>query len=439
MNFDFFDEEPRSLKIHNNEQNIATDLLKLFSFVYYNKIPLLKNNKIRKNNYTKILKNFVLVKEPPYLDFLLDFATARHFLVHRSSVWDIDFPKIMSFFEKPDEAFQYLYEFMEERIRQDRKNRIILQTLHHLPAGKWVNFEAFYKYLITQSKSFIDPPAFFKNKYYANKQVSSNKQLTENLFAMELFWCGVVRTAFNKQQNQVTKASTKQEVIDAIAQIVNNNSLNPEQLDDLPGLETERLREIYDDLFRLTRLDFDLTSFTITPLGKALLEKKKNISTFFARKTSKFTIQPNFEIVIPPNFDERKYFKLLSFIETVRTETLNTFKITKQSVYNAILEGLTQKDLVKFLQSNSAVRVPQNVLDLVRDCFNQFNKIELYNNQYVLKASKVIIRKIEHDPKMSRFIADKLNSETILLKSKANIRTLLAKYKNLGLRVDLKR
>ena len=47
MTSSYFDDEPKNLKVFNNEQNITTDLLKLFSFVYYNKIPLLKNNKTK--------------------------------------------------------------------------------------------------------------------------------------------------------------------------------------------------------------------------------------------------------------------------------------------------------------------------------------------------------------------------------------------------------
>ncbi|GEM_PF-4828059 len=436
--YDFYTDEPKNLKIFNNEQNITTDLLKLFSFIYYNKIPLLKNNKIRKNNYTKILKNFILVKEVNYLDFLLEFSIHNKFLIHTSNFWDIDFNKIIIFLEKTDTAYLQIYDYMEEKIKEDKKTRVITGMLKDLPANKWINFDRFYKTLTTQYKSFIDPPAFFKNKYYANKQITSNKQMTENLFAKELFWTGVVKTTFNKQHAQVSKSSSKPELIEAITRIVNNNNLNTEQLADLPSLESDKLREIYDELFNLTRLDYDLNGFMITPLGKQLLNGKRSITPFFPKKISKFTIQPNFEIIIPPNFDEKKYFKLLSFIETVKTETLNTFKITKQSIYNAILDGVKEKDLGKFLADNSTVKVPQNITDLIEDCYSQFNKIELYKNQYILKASKLIIKKIEHDAELVGFIQDKLNSETLLLHSKININKLINKYKSLGLKIEIK-
>ena len=176
----------------------------------------------------------------------------------------------------------------------------------------------------------------------------------------------------------------------------------------------------------------------LTPVGKALLNNKRNVPQFFPRKVSKFTIQPNFEIIIPPNFDEKKYFKLLSFIETIKTETLNTFKITKQSIYNAILDGVKQKDLERFLSSNSALRIPKNVLDLIEDCYSQFNKIELYRNQYILKASKLIIKKIEHDPELVGYIQDKLNSETLLLQNRLNVHKLINKYKSLGLKIEIR-
>jgi len=437
MNFDFFDEEPQSLKIYNNEQNIITDLLKLFAFVTYNKIPLLKNNKIRKNNYTKILKNFILVKDAAYLDFLLNFSTTNHFMIHHHHAWNVDQTKVIDFFKKPEHALRTIFSFMKEKILVDKKNKIILHTLHNLPPNRWINFEKFYKYLISLSKSFIDPPSFFKNKYYANKQILSNKQMTENLFAMELFWCGIVKIAFNKQQNRINLTSSKEEIIEAITEIVKNNNLNPEQLENLSFLDVERLREIYNDLFRLTKLDFDLSHFTITALGKSLMEDK-NISSFFKRKTSKFVIQPNFEIVVPPFFDEIKYFQLLSLVETIKTETLNTFKISKQSIYNAILNGMKKKDLIKFLKENSESRVPSNLIELIEDCFSQFNKIELYNDKYILKASRVIIKKIEKDPVLSQCIRAKLNAETIVLKNKNDIKILTDKYKSLGLHVNKK-
>jgi hypothetical protein len=78
------------------------------------------------------------------------------------------------------------------------------------------------------------------------------------------------------------------------------------------------------------------------------------------------------------------------------------------------------------------------VLDLINDCYSQFNKIELYRNQYILKASKLIIKKIEHDPELVGFIQDKLNSETLLLQHRLNIHKLINKYKSLGLKIEIR-
>lgn len=437
MSYHFYDVES-GLKVNNNEQNIVTDLLKLFSFIYYNKIPLLKNNKIRKNNYNKILKNFILVREASYLDFLLEFSINNKFLIHTDNYWDVNFERIIGFLQKTDTAFRKIYDFMIYKIRHDRKTKIILSVLKEVTTSRWISFDKFYHYLMSQSKSFIDPPTFFKNKYYANKQTSSNKQQTENLFALHLFWAGLVRITYNKSGHHISRSSTKKDILAGIKRIVENNSLNQDQLEDLPELDKERLKEIYDELYNLTKLDYDINAVALTPIGKALLNDRKSIAQFFPKKSSKFTIQPNFEIIIPPNFDEKKYFKLLSFIETVRTETLNTFKITKQSIYHAILEGWKQKEMEKFLKDNSLVKPPKNVMELMRDCFSQFNKIELYKNQYILKASRPVIRKIEHDTELKHYIQDKLNSETLLLKPKTNISKLVRKYKAFGLNAEIR-
>jgi len=436
--FNTYSDNPQGVKIFNNETNLITDLLKLFSFIYYNKIPLLKNNKIRKNNYTKILKNFVLIKNPAYLDFLLDFSVDKKFIGHKNRIWDINFDAIIEFLNSSGEAFRSVYKFMIHKISNEKKIKIVLNTLSSMQSNKWVDFNVFHRQLIKLSKSFIDPPTFFKNKYYAHKHVDSNKQQIENLFAEYLYWTGIVKTTFKKGPEELNKNSPKEKILEIIEDIVISNNLNQTQLNDLQEEEAPKLYEIYTELYRLTKLNYNLSQFTITPLGRALLNNRKNLTTFFPKKEKKFIVQPNFEIIIPPHFDEKKYFNLLSFIETIKTETLNTFRISKQSIYNAILEGISAKEISKFLTENSKVKVPANVIELIDTCYSQFNKIEIYKNQFILKASKLIIKKIEHDPDLAGFIQDKLNSETLLLKSKTNINKLIKKYKSYGLNTEVK-
>ncbi|MGY5880167.1 MAG: helicase-associated domain-containing protein [Candidatus Thorarchaeota archaeon] len=95
-----------------------------------------------------------------------------------------------------------------------------------------------------------------------------------------------------------------------------------------------------------------------------VLEKPENRETFF--------VQPNFEIsAFTGEMEYQKLYRLMLITEPVHTDVVSTFKITENSIFEAIESGLREEDLIGFLEKESSKPVPANVERSIQDWTSQ--------------------------------------------------------------------
>ena len=108
----------------------------------------------------------------------------------------------------------------------------------------------------------------------------------------------------------------------------------------------------------------------LTEVGARVLQdssvpsKPENRETFF--------VQPNFEIsAFTSEMEYQKLYRLMLITKPVHTDVVSTFKITDESIFEAIESGLREKDLIGFLEKESSKPVPANVERSIRDWTSQ--------------------------------------------------------------------
>ena len=112
-----------------------------------------------------------------------------------------------------------------------------------------------------------------------------------------------------------------------------------------------------------------LIAVSLTPVGELVIgkkqpEEKEEHDTFF--------VSPNFELtVFTSEMDYYKLYRLLLITEPVKTDVVSTFKITDQSIFQAIEVGLREDDIVGFLETETNKPIPKNVLRSIKDWTSQ--------------------------------------------------------------------
>ncbi len=108
----------------------------------------------------------------------------------------------------------------------------------------------------------------------------------------------------------------------------------------------------------------------LTEVGARVLQEGSVPSKLEDRET--FFVQPNFEIsAFTSEMEYQKLYRLMLITKPVRTDVVSTFKITEESIFEAIESGLREEDLIGFLEKESSKPVPANVERSIKDWTSQ--------------------------------------------------------------------
>ncbi|TXT57318.1 MAG: hypothetical protein BAJATHORv1_10017 [Candidatus Thorarchaeota archaeon] len=168
------------------------------------------------------------------------------------------------------------------------------------------------------------------------------------------------------------------------------------------ALETPILLGLVEAAYKRKKL----IAVKLTDIGEEVLAKKKSKRI---RGRDTFIVQPNFELtVFTTEMDYSKLYKLMLLTEPVKTDVVSTFRITDQSIFQAIEAGMRENEIIEFLEEESSKPVPGNVTRSIKDwtsqttfakisevtIFETENERELEDLLLLKDFSKYVVRKI---------------------------------------------
>jgi hypothetical protein len=77
--------------------------------------------------------------------------------------------------------------------------------------------------------------------------------------------------------------------------------------------------------------------------------------------TSKFYVQPDFEIMVLPDVPYLVRFKLSMFTDLIKNDCISIYKLTKGSISQSIQRGLGVTEIISFISANCVSEVPVHV------------------------------------------------------------------------------
>lgn len=143
------------------------------------------------------------------------------------------------------------------------------------------------------------------------------------------------------------------------------------------------------------------TLIKVTPIGRALFgltpwpEEKFDTDIY---------VQPNFEALVPCTIEPRILWSIDAFAEIIKVDQMLVYKLSKDSVYRAMLHGYTPETIEKFLQDHSRIPLPQNVSYSISQWGMSYGRIE-FEDVILLKCdSEELAHELMLSPKIKPFL-----------------------------------
>jgi hypothetical protein len=207
----------------------------------------------------------------------------------------------------------------------------VLDGLSRCKVGAWVAYPQFYRLLAATTRTFRELSEGAASPRSASRGGTTADELLRRLLTGALAWMGVV---------------------------------------DL-GAAGAFARPLHHDAG---------ACFRLTPLGSGLLSGRPReapppgIPTVEA---AKFVIQPNLEVLGPPELPRRIHMLLCSLADVLAIDVVARFQITRDGILDALNRGWTGKEVRAFLEEHSATGVPHMVEALIAECDAKHGEIEL--------------------------------------------------------------
>ena len=149
------------------------------------------------------------------------------------------------------------------------------------------------------------------------------------------------------------------------------------------------------------------------------------------------TLQPNLEILAPPDLDPGVYLTLARLGDLRSVDIYTAFAITWDSLMNALDRGFSAGELLAFLESVSGTGVPATVRQLVEDCEGRHGEVRIgVAGPYIEAREGTLLGELEANPRFAPYIQRRIGDALALLTSNVDLATLGRELRKAGYSVS---
>ncbi len=150
----------------------------------------------------------------------------------------------------------------------------------------------------------------------------------------------------------------------------------------------------------------------VTPMGRALLDyapwPEENFDT-------DIYVQPNFEALVPCTIEPRILWTIDTFAEIIKVDQMMVYKLSKNSVYRALLHGHTPQTIEQFLEEHSKSPLPQNVAYSIAHWGTSYGRIE-FEDVILLKCdSEELANELMLSPKIKPYLRKQVGPRYLVI------------------------
>lgn len=423
--------------ILDNTHNIVRDLVIFLSYAAHNQLKVLNNGGVGRNDLKKIVPLLSHNKTIKYVAFLALFAMEKKLLVPVGNRWRAS-KDAGDWFGNSLACFREMYEFWlntndwnEEYIEGDvlhvdtypqnlipiiELRKLILRVFDKTPGETWIDFGTFAESLLPQVA--IEIPGRFdqmaKDKFNRHLLL-----IMESIIAESLYWFGITTLG-------VSDLAVAQEL----------GSRNSESLSHLDWSHAVPPGLLGSEEFLFW---FKISSTAQQMFGGKLLEpgqlQEKNLEAGlpYTVSTEDFTVQPNLEIIIPPDLNLSRLYHLLHFATVKKVDVMTTLSISRDSLRQGMQRGMTGQAILRFLREASRRELPETVVQLIEECDTRHGEVEIgYAGGYISAGDRVHIEEMRANPRISKAIKDVVDEKVIVLNRAVDLKRIAQEIQKMG-------
>ena len=382
---------------------LVPNLCTLLGFVEQRRPRVLKHGGVSRARLRDVSQYYRGHIDPGYSEFLLLFAETAGFIRRDACAWrlagdaadrlsrafDVQ-SALFAVWRETDRWNEWAAERSGARVRNRTDTlralrRDLLDCLAGCPADRWISYPQFYTLLTRRSESFarLDgrPPAA------RGPVVGGGDELLRRILVSSLTWMGLV--------------------------VLGN-----------PDAFREPLEPDHRGVFRLTGP------------GAALLHGREPASTdpeTASRRNGRFILQPNLEILSPPDLSFALYMRLFSIAELIEVDVLARFRVSPRTVHQAMSRGWDGASVRTFLQTHSATGLPEMVDAVIHECERRLGEIEIAPaSGYLVSQRPELLDELLVQKKVASHLGARLSPTTAALNPSTRVEELVDALKKRG-------
>lgn len=423
--------------ILDNSNNVLRDLTIICAMIQREPIRMLNNGGLGRNDLKKIAPLLSHNKTSRYISFLALFAIVRKLLIPVGDQWRVS-GSLTQWLEGGQQCMRELYEFWlgtsdwnEEYIDGDvvhadtypqnlisitELRKLVLRMMEKLPADTWIDFETFAESLLPQIA--IEIPGRF-DLTPTDKFNRHPVLIVEAVIAETLYWLGVVALGVSSLDVARKLGSRPNE---SIAPYDPNHPVSSRLMGDGEFMFVFRPTDFGRTLLSRPYLDPDKL-FARIP-DEALPQ---------ATRSLEITVQPNQEIVTPPDFDLPRFFRLLQFTDIKKVDVMTTLTIAHDSVRAGLDHGLKGEDMLRLLEECSRRELPETVRQMIGECESRHGEVDLSPcGAFIRVTDRMRFEEIKANPKIAPAIKDTFDDRYIVLSRTADMKKVVRELHRIG-------
>ncbi|MCX8037305.1 MAG: helicase-associated domain-containing protein [Candidatus Sumerlaeia bacterium] len=419
--------------IFDNSNNLLRDIVIFASYINRNTVRKLSTGGIGKNDLKKILLILSAHKTPKYAAFLALFLITRKFLVPVGNVWRVN-QTFLRWLEDSRQCYQDILQFWletnlwnEEYLEGDTKHtdspptglvnapelrKLVLDNMASIPISGWIQFEAFAENISPQVEMFI-PRREGTGGY--DRFNRTNRAILESVVGETLYWMGIVSLGVYDLRD------------------INEIGHQPPILGEGRWRRGPRPPRPYKPfLFQLTPLGRFVLDGPYTEPAK-LFQGRDDTMLPLQCEAKHFIVQPNLEIITPPDLDLHTFYRLNEFCDIKAVDVMSTLTIARDSLREGMDKGVRGEDILQFISEHSLQAVPETVRHLIQECSDKHGELDMAPvSGYIRVADRILLEELKSNRRIQPAIKEVVGDHMILLRENVDIRKMARELQRLG-------
>ncbi len=418
----------------DNSNSLLRDIVVFVSFINRNAVRTLSNGGVGKNDLKKLLPLMSANKTVKYVSFIALFLINKKFIIGVGGQWKIS-NTFIKWLEDSQECYQDVFQYWLETSEWNEElaegntvhtetspsslvnipemRKLVLKNIEIIPHDRWIDFGAFVESLLPQIEINIPKRG---SQLVLERNNRSNTLVVESVIAETMYWLGLVTLGpknirdINRLGNRLTEAHER-----------TGKRLKAEGSQKLPFF------------FKLTDLgSFVLEGPYLEP-QKLFERQSRKVITPLNYDIMEFTVQPNLEVITPPDLNLKSFYHLNEFADIKTVDVMSTLTISKESLREGMDKGLRGEDILNFLTESSRQRLPDTVRHLISECSDKHGEVNMgFAGGYIKVDDPILLEELKSQKRIRAVIKDIVDDKLILLDPDVDVKKLARELQRLG-------